>query len=75
MDGDIAPIPELLKAAQEHEAQLLIDDAHGTGVMGKNGRGTLEHFNLSPDTVFQMGTLSKALGVSGGGRDHYGETL
>ncbi len=66
MDGDIAPIPDLLKAAHQYDAQLLIDDAHGTGVMGKNGRGTLEHFNLSPDTVFQMGTLSKALGVSGG---------
>ena len=66
MDGDIAPIPDLLTVAQRYGAQILIDDAHGTGVMGKHGRGTLEHFNLGPNTVFQMGTLSKALGVSGG---------
>jgi glycine C-acetyltransferase/8-amino-7-oxononanoate synthase len=66
MDGDVAPIPDLLTVAQRFGAQVLIDDAHGTGVMGKHGRGTLEHFNLGPNTIFQMGTLSKALGVSGG---------
>lgn len=66
MDGDIAPLSELVTVAQEYEATLLIDDAHGTGVMGKQGRGTIEHFGIDPSRVIQMGTLSKALGTFGG---------
>ncbi len=59
-------LPELLTLCRQHEATLVIDDAHGTGVMGKNGRGTIEHFGLNPQDVIQMGTLSKAIGTSGG---------
>ncbi len=66
MDGDLAPLPELLTLCRQHDATLVIDDAHGTGVMGKNGRGTIEHFALNPQDVIQMGTLSKAIGTSGG---------
>ena len=66
MDGDLAPLPDLLTLCQQHEAALVIDDAHGTGVMGKNGRGTIEHFGLNPQDVIQMGTLSKAIGTGGG---------
>ena len=66
MDGDLAPLPELLTLCQQHEATLVIDDAHGTGVMGKNGRGTVEHFGMKPQDLIQMGTLSKAIGTSGG---------
>lgn len=66
MDGDAAPLPELVDLAPQHEASLLVDDAHGTGVMGQNGRGSLENFGLAPSSCFQMGTLSKALGSSGG---------
>ena len=66
MDGDLAPLPDLLTLCQQHEAALVIDDAHGTGVMGKNGRGTIEHFGLNPQDAIQMGTLSKAIGTGGG---------
>ncbi|MDT7042418.1 8-amino-7-oxononanoate synthase [Candidatus Nitronereus thalassa] len=66
MDGDLAPLPDLLQLCQNHGATLVIDDAHGTGVMGPNGRGTIEHFGLNPADVVQMGTLSKAIGTSGG---------
>ena len=66
MDGDLAPLPDLLTLCRQHEAALVIDDAHGTGVMGKNGRGTIEHFGLNPQDVIQMGTLSKAIGTGGG---------
>ena len=66
MDGDLAPLPDVLTLCRQHEATLLIDDAHGTGVMGKNGRGTIEHFGLNPQDLIQMGTLSKAIGTSGG---------
>ena len=66
MDGDLTPLPELVKLANEYDTNLLVDDAHGTGVMGQNGRGTVEHFGVNPDSLFQMGTLSKALGTSGG---------
>ena len=65
MDGDLAPLPELNRLAQEYEADLYIDDAHGTGVMGPHGRGTAEYFDLDTQISFQMGTLGKALGSSG----------
>jgi 8-amino-7-oxononanoate synthase len=66
MDGDLAPLPELVASASTYEAELYVDDAHGTGVMGENGRGTIEHFHLEDAVSFHMGTLSKALGSSGG---------
>lgn len=66
MDGDLAPLPDLLALCRQHEATLVVDDAHGTGVMGENGRGTIEHFGVNPQDVIQMGTLSKAIGASGG---------
>ena len=66
MDGDLAPLFDIVKLVQDYDALLLVDDAHGTGVMGSNGKGTAEHFNLDPDSLFQMGTFSKALGSSGG---------
>ena len=66
MDGDLAPLPDIVDLADQYQATLLIDDAHGTGVMGPTGRGTLEHFGLDPGHILHMGTLSKALGTSGG---------
>ena len=66
MDGDLAPLPELLKATDQAGAALIVDDAHGTGVMGPEGRGTVEHFGLEGRSIIQMGTLSKALGGFGG---------
>lgn len=65
MDGDLAPLPELVAVAERYETQLLVDDAHGTGVMGIRGRGTLEHYGLESRVPFHMGTLGKALGTSG----------
>jgi 8-amino-7-oxononanoate synthase len=66
MDGDLAPVPQLARAAQAHEAWLLVDDAHGLGVIGASGRGTLEHFNLGVDAVpVLIGTLGKAFGSYG----------
>jgi len=66
MDGDLAPLPELSRLAQDYEADLYIDDAHGTGVMGPHGRGTAEHFGINNAGLpFQMGTLGKAFGSSG----------
>jgi 8-amino-7-oxononanoate synthase len=68
MDGDIAPLPELLELAARHDAWLLVDDAHGFGVLG-GGRGCLAHFGIEPsdvlDRVIYMGTLGKAAGVFG----------
>jgi 8-amino-7-oxononanoate synthase len=65
MDGDLAPLPTLSTLARSYEADLYVDDAHGTGVMGEHGRGTLEHFGLEEAVPLQMGTLGKALGSSG----------
>ncbi len=65
MDGDLAPLPELLQLAERYGARLLVDDAHGTGVMGATGRGLPEHFGIHAELPFHMGTLSKALGTSG----------
>ncbi|MBI5049298.1 MAG: aminotransferase class I/II-fold pyridoxal phosphate-dependent enzyme, partial [Nitrospirae bacterium] len=65
MDGDIAPLKEFAFLSKRYGAILMIDDAHGTGVLGKNGRGTLEHLGIRADNIIQMGTLSKALGCFG----------
>ena len=65
MDGDIAPVPELVALAERHDAWLLLDDAHGFGVLGHDGRGTLSHFGVSSPRIVYMGTLGKAAGVFG----------
>lgn len=67
MDGDIAPVPELARLAKEHNAILMIDDAHGVGMLGAKGRGSLEHLGVSTaDVDLQMGTFTKAFGGIGG---------
>jgi len=66
MDGDIAPLPALVEVAERHGAIMMIDDAHSSGVLGSNGRGTVDHFNLHGRVDIQVGTLSKAVGVLGG---------
>ncbi|NKE73194.1 8-amino-7-oxononanoate synthase [Candidatus Manganitrophus noduliformans] len=66
MDGDIAPLAEILRLAEEFDALIYLDDAHATGVLGPNGRGTCDYFALSSPRIIQMGTLSKALGGLGG---------
>ncbi len=66
MDGDLCPLPELLDLAEEFSCMLLVDEAHGTGVLGKNGAGCVEHFGCTGRELIQMGTLSKALGSLGG---------
>jgi 8-amino-7-oxononanoate synthase len=65
MDGDIAPLPEIMRLAKKYEAIVMVDDAHGTGVLGKDGRGVIEHFNLEGVDIL-IGTCSKALGSLGG---------
>jgi glycine C-acetyltransferase len=65
MDGDIAKLPEIVKIAEEFDLITYVDDAHGSGVLG-NGAGTVKHFGLSDRIDFQIGTLSKAIGVVGG---------
>ena len=66
MDGDIAPLPDICDLAAEHDAMVLVDDAHGFGVLGTDGGGTVAHFGLEGDEIIQMGTLSKAVGALGG---------
>ena len=65
MDGDIAPLPELLALCEQHDAWLLVDDAHGFGVLGGQGQGTTAHFGLNSPRIIYMATLGKAAGVSG----------
>ena len=65
MDGDAAPLPDLAALSERYGAGLVVDDAHGTGVMGRSGRGTMEHFDLGNRIPFHMGTLGKAFGCSG----------
>jgi glycine C-acetyltransferase len=66
MEGDIGPLPGLVKAAETYGAIMMLDDAHSSGVLGRNGRGTVDHFNLHGRVHVQVGTLSKAIGVLGG---------
>jgi glycine C-acetyltransferase len=66
MDGDIGPLPALADIARRHGAIMMIDDAHSSGVLGRNGRGTVDHFNMHGQVDIQVGTLSKAIGVLGG---------
>jgi 8-amino-7-oxononanoate synthase len=65
MDGDLAPVKKLLEIAEEYDALLLVDDAHGFGVLGKQGHGILEQENICSDRIIYIGTLGKAAGVSG----------
>jgi len=66
MDGDIGPLPALVEVAEKYGAIMMVDDAHASGVLGRNGRGTIDHFNLHGRVHIQVGTLSKAIGVLGG---------
>ena len=66
MDGDIAPLPDIYNLAVQYEAMLLVDDAHGFGVLGRDGSGTVAHFGMENRDIIQMGTLSKAIGALGG---------
>jgi glycine C-acetyltransferase len=66
MDGDIAPLGEIAKAAHEYAAITMVDDAHGEGVLGESGRGIVDHFRLHGQVEIEVGTLSKAFGVVGG---------
>ncbi len=65
MDGDIAPLPDIVDLAEKYSALVMVDDAHGTGVLGKKGKGAMEHFGLEKRVDIQMGTLGKALGSFG----------
>jgi len=78
MDGDIAPLPGICEVAERYEAAVFVDDAHASGVLGRNGRGTIDHFDLHGRVDIQVGTLSKAVGVMGGyiaGRQHLKDYL
>ncbi|MEN8148368.1 MAG: 8-amino-7-oxononanoate synthase [Planctomycetota bacterium] len=66
MDGELAPLPELVAVAAEFDARVVVDDAHGTGVIGGEGTGSVERFGLGADVDVRIGTLSKALGAQGG---------
>jgi glycine C-acetyltransferase len=66
MDGDIAPLPELYEVAKQHNILLMVDDAHGEGVLGRGGRGIVDHFHLHGKVDIEVGTMSKAFGAVGG---------
>jgi glycine C-acetyltransferase len=66
MDGDVAPLPDLVEVAEKHGAIMMVDDAHASGVLGAGGAGTVDHFGLHGRVDVQVGTLSKAIGVLGG---------
>src|SRR5437868_14360451 len=66
MDGDIGPLPGLCDVAEKYGAIMMVDDAHASGVLGRNGRGTIDHFNVHGRVDIQVGTLSKAIGALGG---------
>src|SRR6202171_5555389 len=66
MDGDIGPLPQLCHLAEKYGAIMMVDDAHASGVLGRNGRGTIDHFNVHGRVDIQVGTLSKAVGALGG---------
>ncbi|MDR4433982.1 glycine C-acetyltransferase [Bacillus tequilensis] len=66
MDGNIAPLPDIVELAETYDAFVMVDDAHASGVLGENGRGTVNHFGLDGRVHIQVGTLSKAIGVLGG---------
>jgi len=66
MDGDLCPLPQIVSLCKKHEAVLVLDDAHGSGVMGDRGAGTAEHFGVEDDVDIIMGTFSKAFAMSGG---------
>lgn len=66
MDGDLARLPEIVALAEKHDAIVMVDDAHGSGVFGKNGRGTVDHFDLHGRVDIVVGTMSKAIGSMGG---------
>src|SRR5579872_7043484 len=66
MDGDIGPLPGLCDLAEKYGAIMMVDDAHASGVLGRNGRGTIDHFNVHGRVDIQVGTLSKAIGALGG---------
>ncbi|SER59130.1 glycine C-acetyltransferase [Salipaludibacillus aurantiacus] len=66
MDGNIAPLPEIVELCEKYDALVMVDDAHASGVLGRNGRGTVDHFDLNGRVHIQVGTLSKAIGVLGG---------
>jgi len=66
MEGDIAPLPDIVKVCKKYGARLMVDDAHGVGVLGRTGRGTAEHFGIEKDVDVIMGTYSKSMASIGG---------
>ena len=66
MDGDLAPLPEIVELAQKYDVLIMVDDAHGEGVLGRGGRGIVDHFGLHGKIDIEVGTLSKAFSVMGG---------